>query len=116
MATRSRRTASDDVGAQIEALKSDIAALTRAMKNKAVNEAGSARSSISETVDDLQDQLGSLLGHITETGNGLASDARARTTEAYEAVESTIQKNPGTAVIAALGIGFLVGALSRGSR
>jgi ElaB/YqjD/DUF883 family membrane-anchored ribosome-binding protein len=113
---RTRRTASDDIGAQIDALKADIAALSQAVKNKAVNEAGAARSSVSSSVDDLQEQIGSLLSHITDTGSELASDARARTTEAYDAVESTIQKNPGTAVLAALGIGFLVGALSRGSR
>ncbi|GGE50582.1 hypothetical protein GCM10007276_29580 [Agaricicola taiwanensis] len=113
---RSRRVADDDIGAQIEALRTDLAALSRAVKNRAVNEAGAARSSVTSSVDELQEQIGSLLSNITDTGSGLAADARARTTEAYEAVESTIQKNPGTAVLAALGIGFLVGALSRGQR
>lgn len=113
---RSRRTAPDDIGAQLETLKADIAALSSAVKNRATSEAGAARSSVASGIGDLQDQITTLLHNFTEAGGDFAETARARTSEAFETVEETIQKNPGTALLAALGVGFLVGVLSRSGR
>jgi ElaB/YqjD/DUF883 family membrane-anchored ribosome-binding protein len=113
---RSRRTAPDDIGAQIENLQADIAALSQAVKLRASSQAGAARSSITEGIGDLQEQIASMLGNIQGAGGSLAEDARARTSEAFRAVEETVEKNPGTALIAALGIGFLVGVLARSGR
>ncbi|PTQ74923.1 DUF883 family protein [Celeribacter persicus] len=92
---------SADLSAQIETLKSDVAALT-----DTIAEYGRAQKA----------QLGAVAEDKIETakkiGMETAQQARQQARDAYAGAEKTIRANPAASVGIAAGVGFLVGLLT----
>ena len=87
---------------QIEALKGDIAAIGATLKDLVKASVREGRAKAERTAEEYvrqgQDQ----------------ADAAMESARAYgEALEGQITKNPFTAVLVALGLGYLVGLMSR---
>ncbi|WP_300011635.1 DUF883 domain-containing protein [uncultured Roseobacter sp.] len=106
------KTDVNDVTAQIDTIKNDIAALTALMsdlaqdkkdeaKERAANTAAALKSSAAQKVDAAH-------AKAVETGGRVRTDAEA----AYYKAEETVRQQPAMAVGIAAGIGFLVGMMA----
>jgi ElaB/YqjD/DUF883 family membrane-anchored ribosome-binding protein len=90
------------VAEEIAVLKQDIARLTAAVADLVKREAGQTRSRVEDVVTDLYREGRDALGQAEARAKGLGED-----------LSHTIERNPITAVLAALGIGLIIGLLSR---
>jgi ElaB/YqjD/DUF883 family membrane-anchored ribosome-binding protein len=112
--------AEKDFQKDLEALRADIAALTETVSRLA-GEMADARTTMRDTV---RDSVRSAAKDAAEAGEDLLSDAmklggdtagaaadaaRAR----VSSMEDEIKRNPVTAVLTALGIGFVIGIIGR---
>jgi ElaB/YqjD/DUF883 family membrane-anchored ribosome-binding protein len=91
------------VSDEIAVLKQDIARLTAAVADLVKLEASQARSKVEDVVVDLYNEGREALGHAGARAKGLS-----------EELNHTIERNPTTSVLTALGIGLIIGLLSRG--
>ncbi|HVV95369.1 MAG TPA: hypothetical protein VHD15_18310 [Hyphomicrobiales bacterium] len=105
---------------RIDELKSDIATLSDDLRRRAKaplagnGHGGSLAAGLG--LGGLAPAVEELLHTVQQAGSGLARDARDRSGEAYRAVERTVEHNPMPAIAVAIGVGFLLGWLSRPSR
>lgn len=90
------------VSEEIAVLKQDIARLTAAVADLVKLEASQARSKVEDVVVDLYNEGRDVLGHASARAKGLSQE-----------LNQTIERNPTTSVLTALGIGLIVGLLSR---
>lgn len=101
MATaKSAEDASAEISKELQALRDDLAALVGTVKDIATHQASQAMDTAKETV-----------GNVAERLRMTASEARHRGEEAATEVEEMIAKRPLTAVLIALGIGYVIGKL-----
>jgi ElaB/YqjD/DUF883 family membrane-anchored ribosome-binding protein len=92
----------ENLGQQIEALKSDLAAISATLADLVKDSAREGRATIEKTAD-----------HYVREARRQA-DTAVEGARAYgEALEGQITRNPFSAVLVALGLGFLVGLMSR---
>lgn len=87
---------------QIETLKGDLALIAATLKDLVKSGVREGRSKAERTADQY-------LKQGKEQADAVMDDARAY----GEALEGQIAKNPFTAVLVALGLGYLVGLMSR---
>ena len=93
----------DNLAQQVETLKADLAAITATLAELVKDSAREGRATIEKTAD-----------HYAARGRAARPTRPSRGRAAYgEALEGQITKNPFTAVLVALGLGFLVGLMSR---
>lgn len=90
------------VSEEIAVLKQDIARLTAAVADLVKLEASQARSKVEDVVVDLYNEGRDVLGQAGARAKGLSQE-----------LNQTIERNPTTSVLTALGIGLIVGLLSR---
>lgn len=90
---------------EVSVLKEDIARLTTTLTSLVRNEAGNAREKIEDRVSELY-----------EDGRGLLNAASEKAREMNDELTQRIERNPTTSVLAALGIGIIIGLLSRDRR
>lgn len=90
-----------DLEAQIEALKSDVSALTATL-------AEYGRAQKAQFTHAAQDRV----NDMAEAGIETAELARKNALDAYAGAERTIRANPATSVGLAVGAGFLAGLLA----
>lgn len=116
------RSTSEQIADEVEHLQDRLATLTsaigrnaerstRGLRHSAASGADSAQHQLGETAHELKKQLDGLLSAVQSTSGALARDARERGSLAYHNVEEKIEDNAMIAVAAALGVGFLIGAL-----
>ncbi len=98
-ATKAKEASVSD---EITVLKQDIARLTAAVADLVKLEASQARSKVEDVVVDLYNEGRDALGQAGARAKGLS-----------EELNHTIERNPTTSVLTALGIGLIVGLLSR---
>jgi len=89
-------------------LKKDIQGLTNALTELGKNKVDAASDRISETRDDLLDKLS--LAEIRERLGDLKGE------DALDAVREQVEKYPAGTLLAAVGVGVIIGALVGGSR
>jgi ElaB/YqjD/DUF883 family membrane-anchored ribosome-binding protein len=89
-------------------LKKDIQGLTNALTELGKNKVDAASDRISETKDDLLDKLS--LAEIRERLGDLKGE------DALDAVREQVEKYPAGTLLAAVGVGVIIGALVGGSR
>jgi ElaB/YqjD/DUF883 family membrane-anchored ribosome-binding protein len=87
---------------QIEALKSDLASISATLASLVKSGVREGRAKAEQTAEQ----------YLRE-GQDRADAAMASAREYGEALEGQITKNPFTAVLVALGLGYLVGLMSR---
>ena len=90
------------VSDEIAVLKQDIARLTAAVADLVKLEASHARGKVEDVVVDLYNEGREVLGQAGARAKGLS-----------EELNHTIERNPTTSVLTALGIGLIIGLLSR---
>jgi len=98
-ATKAKEASVSD---EISVLKADIARLTAAVADLVKLEASQARSKVEDVVVDLYNEGRDKLGQVGDRAKGLS-----------EELNHTIERNPTTSVLTALGIGLVLGMLSR---
>jgi ElaB/YqjD/DUF883 family membrane-anchored ribosome-binding protein len=100
--SRSAASEVESLEAQIEALKSDIAAISTTLSDLVKSGVREGRAKAERTAE-----------HYKQQGKDQA-EAAIEGARAYgEALEGHIERNPFSAVLVALGLGFLIGLMSR---
>ncbi len=87
-----------DLARQMKTIQADVAALTETIKHFAVAQAGHVAEAV---------------GVAGERVKTTAAEARRRGEVAAEEVEQLISRNPFTAILVAMGLGYIVGFISR---
>ncbi len=95
--------ASQDFAAEFASLRDDVAKLSSSLSEFIRTHSAATTNTVSDVVDNARHKI-----------SGVASKAQDRVTGATTDLEATIERNPLTAVLIALGAGILVGLLSRG--
>jgi ElaB/YqjD/DUF883 family membrane-anchored ribosome-binding protein len=125
--TRPGETNPSQVGADLAALRDDFAKLSSSVADLVKAQAGQASAAMRGAVGDARERLASTSADARERLAGRAADAQGRIMDkaadaqdrfmaATADLESTIERNPLTAVLIALFIGLLMGALGRSRR
>jgi ElaB/YqjD/DUF883 family membrane-anchored ribosome-binding protein len=124
---RPGETSASQVGADLATLRDDFAKLSSSVADLVKAQAGQASAAMRGVVGDARERLASTTADTRERLAGRAADAQGRIMDraadaqdrfmaATADLESTIERNPLTAVLIALFIGLLMGALSRSRR
>lgn len=100
--TKNAEIAAGDLTADLAALRGDLARLTETMSELVQHQTQAAGLRVSEAVGGARDKIAST-----------AADAQNRVRAASGEIEASIERNPLTAVLIALGIGVSLGMLSR---
>lgn len=102
MTSQSGRPGRDDLEQQFHVVRDDLATLTRLLR-----EAGEAEAA--ERRDEVLAEAAALL----EKSRSALDEGRARVRQVNASVEDHIREKPVQSALIALGIGFLVGMISR---
>jgi ElaB/YqjD/DUF883 family membrane-anchored ribosome-binding protein len=124
---RPGEASASQVGADLATLRDDFAKLSSSVADLVKAQAGQASAAMRGVVGDARERLASTTADTRERLAGRAADAQGRIMDraadaqdrfmaATADLESTIERNPLTAVLIALFIGLLMGALSRSRR
>ncbi|GAC1329926.1 MAG: hypothetical protein NVSMB26_06710 [Beijerinckiaceae bacterium] len=101
-------------------LSSSVAELVKSQANQAGTAmrgaVGDARDRLASTASDAKDRLASKAADAQDRLMDKAANAQDRVIAATADLESTIERNPLMAVLIALFVGLLMGALSRSRR
>lgn len=103
--SKGERTIAEDTETlteQIESLKADLAGISQTLAELLKDSAREGRRTVEDTAD-----------YYMREGKRQADAAVESAREYGEALESQIARNPFSAVLVALGLGFLVGLMSR---
>jgi len=100
--TKSVANAAEDAKDDLQQLKLDLAKLSETVASLMSGQTGSARAAVSNAAAKLREQ-----------GGATYREAESRAREKAKDVEQAIVSNPFGAVAAAVGIGILLGILSR---
>jgi len=92
----------DAVSEQFEVLRRDVAALVEMLGDLAGSTARGGRKTVERTADEYM-----------RMGRQRADEAVSQARALEEELEAKITRNPLTAVLIALGLGFLIGMMSR---
>ena len=107
--TRNGTTNSDisieDLSAQLEILKNDIAVLTSTMGAYGKAKAAEARDTANSKASEIRDSAQARAEELSAAGI-------EKTKEAHKHAEDFVRTQPGTAIGIAAGVGFLVGLLT----
>jgi ElaB/YqjD/DUF883 family membrane-anchored ribosome-binding protein len=112
MATDAKMRNQDDVVQHLERLRADFAALSDTVAKLASESASGARSQLREAANSAARMTGDAGHQIYRDASVLGNDAIDTANAAVGQFEKQIAKNPLTAVLAALGVGFFLGLLS----
>ena len=100
--TKNLESAAEDVTVDVASLLHDVARLAEAISKLVQDQTHTAVSRVSEVAGDAADRIASKAGA-----------AQNRVRAAGREVEAVIGRNPLTAVLVSLGVGILVGLISR---
>lgn len=112
--TDARKPEMTDVTADLAALKADVAKLTETLAAFVASRAETATDTARTEAQAAADTLKAATDKALAEGQALAGEARARAVSLGEDIQGVIERNPTTSVMTALGVGLLVGFLSRG--
>ena len=101
-ADRNGSQVADDLAADIEQLKADIAKLAKQLQETGQHSYGAARRAASEGVEQIKAQGGAALEQI-----------RANASDIEKQLASTVREKPVTSLAIAAGIGFLLAMMAR---
>lgn len=88
--------------AEVGRLREDLASLTSTLRDVVGEEARSATEALREGAN-----------RAKSSARGAAERAEASAKEGLDTLQSNVERNPWVAVLIALGLGFIVGAMSR---
>ena len=103
----------DDIGQHLERLRADFVSLSETVTRLASESAASAQSQLSDTASRAARKANAAGQQVYQDAAKIGQDAIDTAHATTGQLESQIARNPMTAVLAALGLGFAVGLLSR---
>jgi ElaB/YqjD/DUF883 family membrane-anchored ribosome-binding protein len=112
MAADTRSKNQDDIVQHLEQLRADFAALSATVAKLASEGASGTRDQLREGASAAARKTGEAGHKIYRDASVLGSDAINTANAAAGQFEKQIARNPMTAVLAALGVGFFLGLLS----
>jgi len=109
-----------DVAAQVEALRAELADLAASVSSLVTSRSASLRSEIGSRVSESAGRAAAHASDLREAsleGLGAASErAREASLHMVDMVAAEVKKNPARTLAVTLGIGLILGLLSRSSR
>jgi ElaB/YqjD/DUF883 family membrane-anchored ribosome-binding protein len=102
----------DDIVQHLERLRADFVTLSETVTRLASESAASAQSQVSDTANRAVRGVSAAGHQIYKDAATLGHDAMNTASAATGQLEKEIARNPMTAVLAALGVGFAIGLLS----
>lgn len=99
------RTAEENIGEirdELKALRDDLAALGQSVRDLGVQQANSVAGSVRDAVGQATESLRMSAGEARRQGEAVATE-----------IEAAITRNPLTAILVAMGLGYIVGMISR---
>lgn len=100
--TENAAGASEDITADLTALRQDVARLSEAISALLQSQAQGVARHVSDAVDDAKARFAST-----------AADVKERVSEAGGEIEASIARNPMTAMLIAFGAGMALGMMTR---
>jgi ElaB/YqjD/DUF883 family membrane-anchored ribosome-binding protein len=94
--------ASDDISADLAALRQDVARLSDSISALMRNQAHGAAQHVTDAVEDAKARFAST-----------AADVKSRVNKAGGEIEASIERNPLTAMLVSFGVGMALGMMSR---
>lgn len=104
----------DQLSEHLDKLREDIAGLNAAVSNLARAGVSEGRDRVAAQLDDLSRRTAELGEEMQARGRRAADDARHQAGTLSRELEEAINRNPLTAMLIALGLGFIIGMSSRG--
>ena len=105
-----------DMSEHLDKIRADIAALSATVKALASDTAG-IQSKIGESLDKRSKQAAAVGGKLAQDAMNMGSDALTaasnQANETLKDIETTVARKPLTALLIALGLGFVLGLFSR---
>ena len=108
-AATSATAGNDALQEQLRALRSDLAQISTTVTQLVQSQGGSLREAAASAVGVARERVTG----IADQGRQFADQAQTQMAAMAREIESQIERNPMTAVLVALGIGFAVGLMSR---
>jgi ElaB/YqjD/DUF883 family membrane-anchored ribosome-binding protein len=112
MATDPKLKNQDDVIQHLERLRADFLTLSDTVAKLASESASGVRAQLRDAADSAARKTGDAGSRIYRDASVLGNDAIDTANAAVGQFEKQIARNPMTAVLAALGIGFFLGLMS----
>ncbi|APX13050.1 DUF883 family protein [Tateyamaria omphalii] len=106
------KTDTSDVTAQIEVIKSDIAALTALMGDMASQRAEGAKANAAGMADKVKQTAADQATLAQLRAQEMGASARTAAEDGYAKTEEAIRQQPAMAVGIAASVGFLIGLLA----
>lgn len=107
------QAASGDIAADLRMLKEDIARLTETVASIASNRGQQAASRVTDGLRGVTEGVSETASSAYAASAEIASAAKTHAKSFAGDVEDTVRRNPLGTVLAALGLGMLVGMMSR---
>ena len=112
MVNKSTPKSDDDIAQHLERLRADFATLSETVARVVSETAAGAQSQVHETVNKAARNASDAGGKVYQDAATLGQDAIKTAHAAAGQLEMQIARNPVTAVLAALGVGFFIGLMS----
>ena len=103
----------DDIGQHLERLSADVNTLSETVARLASESAAGAQSQLRDAATRTAQNVSAAGEHVYQDAAKLSHDAIDTAQVAAGKLEAQIARNPISAVLAALGVGFAIGLLSR---
>lgn len=103
----------DDIGQHLERLRADFITLSETVARLASESAAGTQSQLRDTATKAAHKVAAAGEHVYQDAAKLSQDAIDTAQAAAGKLEAQIARNPMSAVLAALGAGFVIGLLSR---
>jgi hypothetical protein len=103
----------EQIAQKFDAIRADLSELTGLIKSIAEERRKEIENRAGALVGELGEQGRKLAEDLGDRGRKLVSDAQGQIYNSYDELERTVKRNPLTAMLVVLGLGFLVGSLSR---
>jgi len=100
--TKSSEGTSEDITADLAALRQDVARLSESISALMQNQAHGAAQHVTDAVEDAKARFAST-----------AADVKSRVNKAGGEIEASIERNPLTAMLVSFGVGMALGMMSR---
>jgi len=113
MASRTNLNNQDDITQHLERLQADILTLSETVTRLASEGASSAKSQVNEAASGAARKASDAGQQIYRDAATLGNDAIDTAQATAGQLEAQIARNPMMAVLAALGVGFAIGLVSR---
>lgn len=109
----SLNAASSDISADLQRLREDLSRLSETVAGIAGERGAAAASRVTDGVRSVKDSVYATANDAYSAGADIAGSAKAHASDFASDVEATVRRNPLGTVLAALGVGLIVGMMSR---